>query len=607
MTDDILAELLQRWEDAFDQGQDVPAEELCRDRPDLAAAAAEAIDALKRGKAFAERPEGSAAGGPSSARSSAPRSSPALTLAVGAEPLPGYRLVRRVGAGAFGEVWAAESRDWGPVAVKFFHGSLDTAADRARAERELGGLARIKRVSHPALLRIHHLEVRGTTLVLVTELAKESLHAHFRRLRRRHHPPVRLAAYALSLLRGAAEALDLMQAEHGLFHLDIKPDNLLLVSERCVLGDFGTVSQVGPGRRPGPGVALYDPDTSATVVYRSCAEVPWGRALRPGATLFTALGACSPDYAPPEAFVGRSSRSFDQYSLALTWCELVAGTIPFQGERDEQLAQRRAGAPQLGDWPEAVRPVLRRALAARPEDRYPSCVAFVEAACAALRPPGRGERLRGRFAPRGGGGQRLAPGAPGREAGEAWPVGEGRLAPGTGRPVGAAGPAAGALLPGPRRAALPGGRLPAAVAQPDRGAPLAPGVGPLVGPDGPARLRPRPVDATARPVDPTSPPPGANAGAGADQPDETPAAKIAHAAAKDTPLSCPKPFINKVVSARRAFALPGDRRGGRGRPAPPRTAPPERAFRTPLPQHLSFCRSMACAATIVLVKVGKRR
>src|SRR5581483_4991275 len=148
-----------------------PAEELCADCPELTAAAAEEIAALKRAKAFAEPPGGSGAGGPSAPRGAGPRPAGALTLAVGAEPLPGYHLVRRVGAGAFGEVWAAESRDWGPVAVKFFHGSLDAPADRSRAERELEGLARIKRVSHPALLRIHHLEVRGTTLVLVTELA----------------------------------------------------------------------------------------------------------------------------------------------------------------------------------------------------------------------------------------------------------------------------------------------------------------------------------------------------------------------------------------------------------------------------------------------------
>jgi serine/threonine protein kinase len=386
MTDDRLSELLQRWEDLYDRGQDVSAEELCRGCSELTAAAARAIAAIKRAKAFAEEGNVSAEGGPARARPAGPGKAGGLRLAVGEEPLPGYRLVRRVGAGAFGEVWAAESRDWGPVAVKFFHGSLDAAADRWRAERELEGLAQIKKVSHPALLRIFHLEVRGTTLVLVTELAKESLLSRFRRLRGRHHPPVRLGAYALALLRGAAEALDSLQAEHGLLHLDVKPDNLLLVAGRCVLSDFGTVSQVGPGRTPGPGVALYDPDTSTTVVYRSCSEVPWGQALRPGATLFTAPGAFSPYYAPPEAFVGHSSRSFDQYSLALTWCELVAGTIPFQGPREAQLRQRLAGDMDLTPWPEAVRPVLRRALSARPEDRYPGCAAFVEAACAALRP-----------------------------------------------------------------------------------------------------------------------------------------------------------------------------------------------------------------------------
>ena len=36
-------------------------------------------------------------------------------------------------------------------------------------------------------------------------------------------------------------------------------------------------------------------------------------------------------YAPPEVFEGKPSRSSDQYSLAVTWCQLRGGLLPFEG------------------------------------------------------------------------------------------------------------------------------------------------------------------------------------------------------------------------------------------------------------------------------------
>src|SRR6516162_7701085 len=52
-----------------------------------------------------------------------------------AEPLPGYRLIERLGGGGFGEVWKCEAPGGLHKAVKFVFGDLKAAGDRGhRAE-----------------------------------------------------------------------------------------------------------------------------------------------------------------------------------------------------------------------------------------------------------------------------------------------------------------------------------------------------------------------------------------------------------------------------------------------------------------------------------------
>src|ERR1700719_2473519 len=48
----------------------------------------------------------------------------------------------------------------------------------------------------------------------------------------------------LRYIRDAAEALDHMNLKHGLQHLDIKPRNLFLVSDRVKVADFGLVKHL---------------------------------------------------------------------------------------------------------------------------------------------------------------------------------------------------------------------------------------------------------------------------------------------------------------------------------------------------------------------------
>ena len=99
----------------------------------------------------------------------------ALQSATSKEPIPGYTVVERLGAGGYGEVWKAIAPGSIEKAIKFVYGYHDDD----RAARELKALNRIKEVRHPFLLSLDRIEVVDGQLVIVTELADESLKDHF--------------------------------------------------------------------------------------------------------------------------------------------------------------------------------------------------------------------------------------------------------------------------------------------------------------------------------------------------------------------------------------------------------------------------------------------
>src|SRR6185437_2938289 len=94
----------------------------------------------------------------------------------------------------------------------------------------------------------------------------------------------------LGYLLEAAEALDWMNFEHGLQHLDIKPHNLFVVSNHLKVADFGLVDRLGEGE-------------------------PGSRGPR--------RGGVTPIYAAPEILRGTISRQSDQYSLAIVYQQLL--------------------------------------------------------------------------------------------------------------------------------------------------------------------------------------------------------------------------------------------------------------------------------------------
>ncbi len=263
------------------------------------------------------------------------------------EPIAGYVITERIGAGGYGEVWKARAPGGLVKAVKFIYGRLDDE----RAACELRALERIKRVRHPFLLSLERIEVVEGQLIILTELADASLKDRFEQCRRQGLPGIPREEL-LVYLHDAADALDYMSEEHSLQHLDVKPENLLLVGGRVKVADFGLVKEIN--------------DRTVSL-----------------------LGGLTPVYAAPETFDGHPSRHSDQYSLAIVYQEMLTGVLPFPGRTTAQLmSQHLYSRPRLAPLPACDRPLIERALSKDPNQRFSGCRELIEALRAAGRSGG---------------------------------------------------------------------------------------------------------------------------------------------------------------------------------------------------------------------------
>jgi serine/threonine protein kinase len=261
-------------------------------------------------------------------------------LNTGAEPFPGYRLVRFLGRGGFGEVWEAQSPAGKPKALKF----LPCDAGQ-KAAREIRALQAIRQVRHPHLVRTEQVWCYSGFLVLAMELANGSLDDLLRTYRKQFDTPI-IPEYVCCLLSQAADALDFLNLRKhvvngqtiSLQHCDIKPSNLLLFGETLKIGDFGLVS------------ALTSQNEHE---HRS----------RSGTI----------NFCPPEVSQGRLSTQTDQYSLAVTYCLVRGGRLPFEDSVYAGSAGYTRPAPDLSMLPSEEQPIVARALSPVPQDRWPSC------------------------------------------------------------------------------------------------------------------------------------------------------------------------------------------------------------------------------------------
>lgn len=259
------------------------------------------------------------------------------------EPIPGYRLIERLGRGGFGEVWKAEAPGGLLKAIKFVYGDLEGAGEDGKAaEQELKALNRVKTIRHPYILSLERYDIVDGQLLIVMELADRNLWDRFRECKAQGLegiPREELLRY----MEETAEALDLMNQQYQIQHLDIKPQNLFLIHNHIKVADFGLAKDF-EGMRA------------------------------------TVTGGVTPVYAAPETFEGWISRFSDQYSLAIVYQELLTGQRPYNGTNTRQLMmQHLSGTPDLSGVPPGDREALARALSKKPDDRFPSCLDLVKA------------------------------------------------------------------------------------------------------------------------------------------------------------------------------------------------------------------------------------
>jgi DNA-binding beta-propeller fold protein YncE len=257
--------------------------------------------------------------------------------------LLGYRLEALVGRGGMGVVYRAhDPRLKRTVALKLVAPEL--AADPAFRERFLAETELAASLEHPNVVPVYDAgEVEGQLYLAMRYVAGNDL----KTLLGREGPlePKR----ALALCAQVAGALDAAHAR-GLVHRDVKPSNVLLdEAEHVYLADFGLTRRITESGGLGP-----------------------------------SLG--TPAYAAPEQIEGAEvDGRADVYSLACLLYECLAGEVPFR--RDSELAvlwaQVNEPPPRLGAYP-ALDPVLAKALAKDPQERYASCLELVEAAREAL-------------------------------------------------------------------------------------------------------------------------------------------------------------------------------------------------------------------------------
>ena len=216
-----------------------------------------------------------------------------------------------------------------------------TAITTRTGPSELKALNRIKQVRHPFLLSLERIEIADGKLIVVTELADMSLKDRFDQCLADGEPGIPRNEL-LRYVSDAAEALDYISDTHSLQHLDIKPENLLLVSGHIKVADFGLVKEIE--------------EATASI-----------------------MGGLTPMYAAPELFDGRPTPFSDQYSLAIVYQEMLTAVRPFSGTTTAQLAaQHMQSRPKLSPLPRPDQGPVGRALAKDPSQRFPSCLALVE-------------------------------------------------------------------------------------------------------------------------------------------------------------------------------------------------------------------------------------
>ena len=288
-----------------------------------------------------------------------------------------YRLVKALKRGGMGEIYAAEHVDTRRrFAVKILREPW--SRDHVTRERFRLEARATSRIVHPHIVEMidYGVTEAGICYLVMELLYGEDLQAT---IRREHRLPLRRSAKILVQICKALAAAH----KHNIVHRDLKPGNCFRIGFKGVedfikLVDFGIAKKLPEAGDSGSNGPLTVAGTVLGTVY----------------------------YMPPEqATGGMIDHRVDVYAAGAMFYQLVTGKLPFQGRSADETFRMilvddpkpaKDVAPDL-DLPSGFDPLIRKALAKRPESRFES-MDELAAAIAAL--GGRDDARRSMVAPR---------------------------------------------------------------------------------------------------------------------------------------------------------------------------------------------------------------
>lgn len=258
-----------------------------------------------------------------------------------------YRLDRLLGVGGMASVYAATHlRNANCVAVKLLHREL--SVDRDNVARFLREGYAANSVGHPGTVRVLDDDRAddGSVFLVMELLEGETLDARSARTESKLAIP--------EVVRITRALLNILAAAHakGIVHRDVKPENVFLTHDGEVkVLDFGIAQlRETSSKRTGAG------------------------------TIFG-----TPAFMPPEQALGRTDQiepTSDVWSVGATAYLLLSGRFVHMGSTAAETTVFAATrpAPPLAtvapEVPAAIAEVIDRALAFKPEDRWPSAQAM---------------------------------------------------------------------------------------------------------------------------------------------------------------------------------------------------------------------------------------
>ncbi len=286
-------------------------------------------------------------------------------MALEGQQLGRYRLQRLLGKGGMGEVYLA--LDTGidrQVALKVIRSDVAFEPGTDAIPLFQDEMRIIARLNHPYILPLFDYGeaiVNGTLLpYMVMPYGSEGSLADW--LKQRVKNPLLSPEEVAHFVDQAAEALQYSHNQQ-IIHRDVKPSNFLI-----------QIHQNNPNR---PDLLLAD----------------FGLARLLSASSHTTLTiGGTPSYMAPEQWEGFPVPATDQYMLAAMAYELLAGHPPFQGTLPQLIYQHIQNSPELcskfnPQVSSQLDEVISRALAKRPQNRFPDISAFSQAFLDAVQNP----------------------------------------------------------------------------------------------------------------------------------------------------------------------------------------------------------------------------